>query len=339
MLDDLILVRLLPVRSRPPTVTQVARDIGPLFQRPPDPVRVRDAVDGLRAQGAVRPGRLVPTEDGRVRALRFLGMEALPPGWSWRTLRARALPCKVLGLPPTEPESARLLESEDRLTARLLQQRFSLPPGAAESAWTALQAVVCRDLGHPDCTTLEELAAAVLSARIGSERRLSPEMARRLSPRVLLEVSGGVEALRERMLVGWADAAPAPPTVSPTVPPTATPTVMPTARDVPPGPDPGSLAGEILAAARASPTGWFGRDKVLVHHVWRAVHGRTGPAVGLPGDLDGFKQLLVRLNGAGRLVLARADLVQLMDPAELARAEIRVGHATFHFIRAGANRP
>jgi hypothetical protein len=320
MLDDLILVRLLPVRSRPPTVTQVARDIGPLFQRPPDPARVRDAVAGLRAQGAVFPGRLVPTEDGRGRALRFLGMEALPAGWTWRTLRTRALPCKVLGLPPTEAASVRLLESEDRLTARLLQQRFSLPPGASESAWTALQAVVCRELGHPDCTTLEELAAAVLSARIGSERRLSPEVARRLSPRVLLEVSGGVEALRERMLAGWADTA-APAGLEPT--PAGAP------------PDPGSLAGEILAAARTSPTGWFGRDKVLVHHVWRAVHGRPT----LPLDLDGFKQLLVRLNGAGRLVLARADLVQLMDPAELARAEIRVGHATFHFIRAGANRP
>src|SRR6185503_12513591 len=100
MLDDLILVRLLPVRSRPPTVPQVARDLGPLFQRPLDASRVREAVAGLRAQGAVTSGHLTPTEDGRDRALAFLGMEALPARWTWRTLRTRALPCKVLGLPP-----------------------------------------------------------------------------------------------------------------------------------------------------------------------------------------------------------------------------------------------
>jgi hypothetical protein len=317
MLDDLILVRLLPVRSRPPPAFRVARDLGPLLQRPLDVARVEEAVARLREQGAVTLDTLAPTEEGRARALRFLGMEELPVGWNWRTLRNRALPCKALGLPPTDPASARILESEDRLTARLLQQRFALPPGASESAWTALQAVVCRELGHPDCTTLDELAAAVLSTKMGSDRRLAPDLARRLAPRILLDVSGDLESLRERALAGLASSA------------------TDKARDA--MADPGSLAGEILEAARASPTGWFGRDKVLVHHVWRAAHGR--PVAGLPVDLDSFKQLLVRLNGAGRLALSRADLVQLMDPAELARAEIRVGNATFHFIRAGANRP
>src|SRR5687768_6418000 len=100
MLDDLILVRLLPVRSRPPTVAQVTRDLAPLFQRPLETTRVRDAVALLRTQGAVIPDRLASTEDGQGRALRFLGMEALPPSWTWRTLRNRALPCKILGLPP-----------------------------------------------------------------------------------------------------------------------------------------------------------------------------------------------------------------------------------------------
>jgi hypothetical protein len=315
MLDDLILVRLLPGGRRPPMLPQVARDLSPMFRRPLDVERVRVAVDGLRARGEIAPGRLAPTDAGRARALRFLGLDALPARCTWRTLKARALPSKALGLPPADRASARVLGSEERLAARLLQQRFSLPPGAGDDLGAALQALVCRELGHPDCATLDELAAAVMSRRIGADRPLSPAVVRKQAPRVLLDVPGGIEALREQVLAGWADAA------EPTLPE--------------PAPvDDAALALEILAAARGCATGRFGLDKVLVHHVWHAVHGR--PA--LPVDLDGFKQLLVSLNGAGRLALARADLVQLMDPHELARAEIRVGHATFHFVRSGASR-
>ncbi|MEZ4236964.1 MAG: hypothetical protein R3F59_12590 [Myxococcota bacterium] len=318
MLDDLILVRLLPRAARPPTASRIATDLGALFRDPPDRAAVESAVTALCDAGAVTAEPLGLTPAGRARALRFLGLDALPARWSWRTLRARALPSRAVGLPPASASAAKVVASEDKLAARALQQRYDLPERAGSSVRAALEALVCRDLGHPGCATLDELAAAVLSARIGAERPLSPSALRKQVPRVLLGVSGGVDALRERLVADWTDPGEAPPEVP----------AVPDRRDEPDAFD----AAAVLAAARACTTGRFGADKVLVHHVWRAI-ARPGL------DLDAFKRRLVALNSAGGLALARADLVQLMDPDELARAEIRVGHATFHFVRAGATRP
>ena len=58
-----------------------------------------------------------------------------------------------------------------------------------------------------------------------------------------------------------------------------------------------------------------------------------------PLDLPAFKQRLVEANQAGLLTLSRADLVQVMDPADVRDSEIQYLNATFHFLLVERNRP
>jgi hypothetical protein len=94
--------------------------------------------------------------------------------------------------------------------------------------------------------------------------------------------------------------------------------------------DPAALAERVKAAARACPTGRFGDHKVFIAHVWDRLRDEPDLA-GM--DLDGFKRALAEANNLRLLDLARADLVQAMDPEDVRRSEIQYLNATFHFIR------
>ena len=50
-------------------------------------------------------------------------------------------------------------------------------------------------------------------------------------------------------------------------------------------------------------------------------------------DLDGFKRALAEANNLRLIDLARADLVQAMDPEDVRRSEVQYLNATFHFVR------
>ncbi len=94
--------------------------------------------------------------------------------------------------------------------------------------------------------------------------------------------------------------------------------------------DPSAMAGRVQAAARSCPTGRYGDHKVFIAHVWD--HLRSDPDFAAM-DLDGFKRALAEANNLRLLDLARADLVQAMDPEEVRRSEVRYLNATFHFVR------
>ena len=53
--------------------------------------------------------------------------------------------------------------------------------------------------------------------------------------------------------------------------------------------------------------------------------------------LDAFKSRLVEAHRADLLTLVRADLVEAMDPQDVAASEARYLNATFHFIRCRRN--
>jgi hypothetical protein len=91
-----------------------------------------------------------------------------------------------------------------------------------------------------------------------------------------------------------------------------------------------TLAERVKAAARACPTGRFGDNKVFIAHVWREL--RSDPDFAGMG-LDEFKELLALANNFRFLDLARADLVQAMDPEDVRQSEVQYLNATFHFIR------
>ncbi len=91
-----------------------------------------------------------------------------------------------------------------------------------------------------------------------------------------------------------------------------------------------AFAERVLAAARAGASGRFGADKVFIVHLWRAA--QDDPALHGMG-LDAFKRRLGEANNARLLDLSRADLVEAMDPADVAESETHYHNATFHFVR------
>ena len=90
------------------------------------------------------------------------------------------------------------------------------------------------------------------------------------------------------------------------------------------------FARRVVQAARTSPTGWFGDNKVFIAHVWRALH--DDPAF-QEMDLSAFKRRLTEANHARLLDLSRADLVEAMDPDDVRGSETLHLGASFHFIR------
>ncbi|MEX2560747.1 MAG: hypothetical protein WD403_12575, partial [Pirellulales bacterium] len=74
-------------------------------------------------------------------------------------------------------------------------------------------------------------------------------------------------------------------------------------------------------------TGWFG-DKVFIWHVWEQWRRRSPDT-----DINVFKERLVQAHQQGLLRLSRADLVDGLNPDDLAASETRYLTATFHYIR------
>jgi hypothetical protein len=297
-LPDLLLVRLLPVTNRPPTLRAAMRDVARFLRRAPTLPAAADVVERLRLAELVERRHLALTASGRDRALQLLGVASLPPGTTWRAIRTRWLPAAALGVPP---EGVQGLD-EDRLSGLLLARTLGLPDAAGGSARAALEALVCRELGVPDATSLEELFGAVLARRIGAD---APPPAP-VAARVLLDVArAGPAPLRERLVADW---------------------LAPRrgAVDLP------SFAAAVRAAARDSETGWFGDHKVFVSHVWERARSRPE----LHGmDLDAFKRQIVEANARGLVSLSKADLVHLMDPRDVKRSETHGRNAVFHFVR------
>jgi hypothetical protein len=100
-------------------------------------------------------------------------------------------------------------------------------------------------------------------------------------------------------------------------------------------PTPAQLADEVRALAADVPAeGWFGDSKVFIAAAYDAYRARHGDLL----SLEGFKDLLVEANRLGHLQLARADLVEAMDPALVRRSLTTYHIANFHFIRVPPRR-
>jgi hypothetical protein len=87
-----------------------------------------------------------------------------------------------------------------------------------------------------------------------------------------------------------------------------------------------TFAEHVLAAARALPPGGrFGSNKVFISHVWRALQPEWS-------SREAFNAALLEANRDHHLSLSRADLVSVMNPADVAESEIRSHGASFHFV-------
>lgn len=329
---DLLLARLLPATSRRPAPRDVRADVGRFFRTPLADEPWQSLVDELVEAGLLTTGSLQLTQAGRSRALEFLGVTELPPKCYWKQVRTKFLLPKALGLDPTTEATQKRLKKAENVAASILKQRLGLPGGAGPTLGKMLEALVCRKLGFPEATTLVELKRLVLSQVSGSEKPLSAKELNQKVPRVVLGVKQGA-GFADVLLDGWADAGKEPAPIQP--PPTQLPTTIaeePIREEF----DLPTFAATVKAAARDCPTGRFGDNKVFINHVWRHLRNESSfPAL----DLPAFKEKLVEANNARLLTLSRADLVEVMNPADVQESQTRYLNAEFNFILVEKEQP
>jgi len=318
-LADLVLTRLL-VAPNGVSARKIRDDLAPFFRRPPTLEQVNEAIAELRGDGFIPPGKgQTATDAGRARALNFLGIVTLPAKANWGTVKAKFLTPKALGLAAASEETTKTCRDAKSLSAFLLKRELALPVGTGSSLNAVFEAIACRELGYPEHTTLKSLLPALLAKVIRSDSPLAGKNAESVVPRVLLKTHrGGMAGLRDAALSGWADAESSAITGS-----EPQPIIVEEAFDLE------MFANSVRSEAKRCPSGWFGDNKVFISHVWEQLKSdRPFATLGL----DGFKQRLVEANRAGKLTLSRADLVQLMDPADVRDSEVIYLTATFHFV-------
>lgn len=328
-LADLVLARLLVGGGKSVAVKALTADIAGFFRKPPVLEDVAAVVDRLRTAGLVTPGRGVRlTDAGRAHALAYLGVAGLPPKSNWGTIKGKFLMAKALGLSPTSEEDAKVLGDAKTLAPLLLKRKYGLPVGTQNSVTKVIEAVACKLLGFPDRLTLKDVAADVISRELKSGPALTGGDLSTAGVQLLLNApKGGLEGLRAVALAGWADGSAAETSAeAPAEQPT--PPVQPAAADDTDF-DLEAFANTVKSAARMSPTGRFGDNKVFISHVWRQLGDEPRFA---PLGFDGFKRKLVEANRENLLTLARADLYQVQDPADLDASETHHHNAVFHFV-------
>lgn len=315
LLSDLLLVRLLPPSKRPPSPGQVRADLDKFFRRPPSTEQWGEVTARLKTEGLLQEKSLRLSDNGQSQALAFLGIKELPPRATWKTIKARYLLRKALDISSTEPGASKRIQRADALAALLLRRRFQLPVAADASLSNVLEALACKELGFPQLSSLADLKAQALSRLLGESQPLKPSDLARQVPRILLGATrGGLDGLRDTVLAGWGDS----------------PDHESVASESPAAEfELETFANTVRAAARDCPTGRVGDNKVFISHVWKRLRDEPG----LPRlDLPAFKSKLVEANARRLLTLSRADLVQLMEPGDVAESETPYLNAVFHLI-------
>lgn len=306
-LADLILLRLLP-EQKSVAPKKLRADLAVFFRAAPAAEQTGEVVATLRAEGFITSKGQRATEAGRARALQFLGVEKLPPRANWRTVKAKYLVPRALGLPSNSAEYAQANTGE-KLAAFLLKRKLDLPT-AGHTLPAVVDALLCRALGHPEFTNLDALIRTKLGEALGGDP-ISKSNAKKVLPRVLLKVTRtGMNELCAAVLGGRIDSKETEPVIDEAF-------------------DLTDFANTVKSAARMCSTGRFGGYKVFINHVWNQLRDEPRFA---PLGLNGFKQQLVEANRANLLTLSRADLVQLMDPLDVRESETTYLTATFHFI-------
>lgn len=320
---DLVLARLAVPSAKPPSPAAVRADVGRLAGFPLTP----DDFVGLTA--TLLDGGLVErrprsrngvrlTDAGRAAALRFLGVDALPPGTNWKAVRDKFLFARAAGA------DAGRFDTADRLGAFLVRREYDLATGGTTRQ--ALEALVCKLVGRPGEATLDGLFRAVLSEELGSDERLAADDLVKQFPRRLAgTTTGGLDDLRAAVVARWlrslgGDDGPA----------AASPDLADEAGRDPEPLDLAEFAATVKRIARDCPAaGRFGAGRAFVAAVWRESQAEDGFP---PMPLADFKAALAGASREGLIRLDPADMVQAMDPRLVAESETVRAGAAFHFI-------
>lgn len=299
--------------------------------------RVDRALDELESAGLVagRPGkskkaapRIALTGSGRRRALEALGIAELRPRTTWAALRKTYLPAMVVGQPAAGESAFKAMSSDPVFRAVLLKRQYGLPTADVPKLDDAIDALAWKLIGFEGVSRkfdAKAVKAAILNRELADGRAVDFKKA---AGRLVAQKAGARrddgKELRDAVLRDWIARG------EQGEPKAAPPEAPPPPPEAPPPPDLPSLAERARAAARDCPTGRYGDHKVFIAHVWDRL--RSEPD--LDGmDLDGFKRALAEANNLRLIDLARADLIQAMDPEDVRRSETHYLGATFHFVR------
>jgi len=303
--------------------------------------RLDETLAALEAAGlAQRKARngLELTSQGRTHAQAWLGVKHLPEGTTWKKLKNTHLLARVLELAPSSGNLARL-SNADGMRAVLVQKHLGVESPGSRSLTQVRDALCWKQLGIETDKpfTLAAVQAVLLARALQASREAEPTQAmRQLAAKSVGARRSDADSLRLSALRSWlvpsseplAPAArPAPTTMSAPRNELAAPADPALFDTAPAREDLQTFAARVLEAARASTTGHFGDDKIFISHVWRTVRNQLQGV-----DEQSFKNRLVEANRAQLLSLTRADLVEAMDPADVADSETRYLGATFHFI-------
>ncbi|HEX8434019.1 hypothetical protein [Archangium sp.] len=306
--------------------------------------RLDESLAALEAGGlARRTARkgLELTSQGRAHVLAWLGVKRLPEGTSWKKLKHTHLLARVLELPPSTGNLARL-GTADGMRAVLVQKHLGIESPGSRSLTQVRDALCWKQLGVESDKpfTLAAVQAVLLARALQASREAEPPRAmRQLAAKSVGARRADADSLRLAALRSWlvptSESVTPAPRAEPVQPAASTPRrnalagpVDPTFFDAPPRREElRTFAERVKEAAKASTTGHFGEDKVFISHVWRILQKQ---ARGL--DERTFKDRLVEANRERLLSLSRADLVEAMDPRDVAASETRYLGASFHFI-------
>ncbi|MCK8502460.1 MULTISPECIES: hypothetical protein [Myxococcus] len=309
---------------------------------------------------AKKKAGLTLTSAGMDRVLQFLRLEQLPKGLTWKKLKATYLLANSLDVAPSKATLIRLNNADGVRAAVLARHHPEVGEGEPSLSqirdrllWRqlgveterpfSLGAVQAHLLGKMLDTEVKNPRKAVeqLAARAAGATRADAEILRLtllrqwFLPESSTEPAPNTKAETEKTKAPTRDAGSAPqrdtgPTRN-TVPSRDTGSVpnQTTAPSRPPASPPTvlveSFAEHVLSVARALPTGRYGRDKVFISHVWRALQPEWS-------NREAFDAALLEANRSQHLSLTRADLVSAMDPKDVAESEVRSYGASFHFV-------
>ena len=321
-LGELVLMWLLTQKAERGAPTKLLAALRPLVEHQWSggewSAHLEQTVATLERDGAIRRGSrggLSLTEEGRARALSWLGVKRLLPRTSWKAFKNTYLIAKVLGL-PLSSEVLKRIGSADGVQAALLRHHFQLAIPDAPTLIQARDALAWRQLKKETDRPfkIRDVFSVLFQMALESSRESEPEQAlRQLAARSVGARRTGPDELRRTVLRSW-------------VLPGEQGPLRPGKEEAGKEEDLRMFAERVLDAARSSPSGRFGDDRVFISHVWRALKGGTSL------NERSFKNRLLEANRARLLALSRADLVEAMDPADVAASEIRYLGATFHFV-------
>ncbi|RKG86098.1 hypothetical protein [Corallococcus terminator] len=265
---------------------------------------------------------LALTGQGRQRALKFLRVDS-PKGLTWKRVKQQHLLARSLGLSNTKAVLGRLAKA-DGVRAVLLKRAHRVEGPETPTLEQVRDRLLWRQLGVEtgEKFSLRAVQAHLLGQLLEQEVSDPKRGVEQLAARTVGAARVDGEVVRLAALREWVLAkneAPVKPP-KPSAPEKQQPAAM---ESLPTNAE--AFAERVLNVARASTTGRFGKNKVFISHVWKALKPDGA-------NREAFDAALLEANRANRLSLSRADLVSVMDPADVAESEVRSTHSTFHFV-------